>query len=70
MSYFELLYAKYNKMILTKDEIALELGISIKTLERRLFDNEPIKFFKTSQKLQFPLKAFAEYLEAVDELCA
>lgn len=70
MTYFELLYDKYNKMALTKDEFATELGISTKILDIHLFDNEPIKFFKTAQKLQFPLKAFAEYFEAANELCA
>lgn len=58
-------------MILSKEEVAAELGISTKTLERKLFErHEPIKYYKESNKLYFPLLAFAEYLENFQQMCA
>lgn len=40
MTYFELLYKKYQKTTLTKKEVAKELGISEATLNRKLYSGE------------------------------
>jgi len=70
-SYLDILTKKYNKMILSRDEVARELGCSIKTLERKIhLYHEPIKYLKNGQKLQFPLKAFATYLENLEKFSA
>lgn len=70
-SYLDILTQKYNKMVLSREEVARELGCSIKTLERKIhLYNEPIKYIKNGQKLQFPIKAFALYLENLEKLSA
>ncbi len=69
-TYFEILYTKYNKIILSKEEVAAELGISVRTLTRRLFEDEPSPYRKDRHTLQFPLKGFAAYLESIEALSA
>lgn len=71
MSYFELLYKKYNKLMITKTELANELGMSEPTLNRRLYSGELlIAYSRIGQKYTFSLKSVCEYLEAIDLLAA
>ena len=71
MNYFELLYKKYNKTVLTADEVAEEIGISLRNFMKQHRDGLlPIAVMQRGRggKLFFPLRSFCAYLEAVEEL--
>lgn len=71
MNYFELLYKKYDKLMLTKKEVAHELGISETTLNRKLrFGELNLAYDNSGQKYTFTLKSIAEHLEGIDSLAA
>jgi len=68
MSYFNILYTKYNKTTMTRKEVAEELGISTRTIDRMIKENDlPIASVKPNGgKIIFPIKSFAQYLEAIE----
>ncbi len=71
MTYFELLYNKYQKTTLTKKEVAKELGISEATFNRKLYSGEiAIPYMNTGNKFFFTLRGFADFLEAYEVLAA
>jgi hypothetical protein len=69
MSYFEILYKKYNKLLLTKIELAKELGWSSATLNRKLLEGEiNLAYVNTGNKHFYTIKSLAKYLEAYEAL--
>ena len=71
MTYFELLYKKYEKTTLTKKEVAKELGISEATLNRKLYSGEiSLPYINTGNKLFFTIRGVANFLEAYEALAA
>jgi excisionase family DNA binding protein len=70
MSYFDLLYSKYKKVTMTKKEVAEQLGVSVRTLDRMIENNDlPIASANpTGGKVLFPIRSFANYLEAMDKV--
>ena len=71
MNYFDLLYKKYNKLLLTKDEVAAEIGFSVRTLDRMRKTGEIwLVEMPRGKRIHFSLKSVAEYLEALHELGA
>ena len=71
MKYFEILYNKYDKLLITKAELSQELGISEATFNRRLYGGEiAISYNKLGNKYLFSIKSLAEYMEALDSLVA
>lgn len=70
MNYLEILYKKYKKTTITKKEVAEELSISIRTLNRMIENNDlPIASVKPNGgKIVYPIKSFARYLEAIEEM--
>lgn len=68
MSYFDILYNKYKKISLTKKEVADELGVSTRTIDRMIKSNDlPIASIKPNGgKIVFPIKSFAKYVEAIE----
>ncbi len=63
-STIERLYSKYNKSILSKSEIAHELGISIKTVNYRMAEKKDIpNYFKDGKFVKFAIESVAEYLD-------
>ena len=71
MKYFEILYKKHNKLLITKKELSQELGISEATLNRRLYGGEiTIAYNKLGNMYLFSIKSLAEYMEALDSLVA
>lgn len=69
MSYFDILYKKYKKITMTKKEVAQELSISLRTLDRMIESNDlPIAFMKPNGgKIVCSIKSFARFLEAIEE---
>ncbi|PNV83859.1 MAG: hypothetical protein C0627_03450 [Sulfurimonas sp.] len=64
---FELLNKKYNRLFLTKKELANELNISAATLNRQLkSDTLNIGYTVIGGQYRFSLKSLANYLEAVE----
>jgi len=71
MSYFEILYKKYDKLTLTIQEVAQELGVQQHTIYRMLEAGElNVGYIKRGTKKLFLTKSLAEYLQAHDELVA
>lgn len=69
--YFTLLYNKYNKLFLTKEEVANELGFSEKTLDRRMKEGEYRTFERrrgAKGKYFFHLGAFCKELERLERI--
>ncbi len=73
ITYFELLYKKYNKTTLTTREIMKELGLDENQEQAlfRAFQNKRIKitYTKIGRQKLFSLKSFSEYLEASAKVC-
>ena len=68
---FKILYDKYNKLALNKEELSAELGISQSTLNRMIRDdNLPITYTRLGNKYLFTIKSLAEYYEAIDLLAS
>jgi predicted DNA-binding transcriptional regulator AlpA len=60
----EQLQTKYNKLGLSRTELAQELGISIATLDRMLVKGEDLpKYKRIGNRYFFPLEGIASYLE-------
>ena len=58
------LQAKYNKLGLSRTEMAEELGLSIATFDRMLANNKDLpKHRRIGNRYFFPLKEVAIYLE-------
>jgi len=72
-TYFEVLYSKYNKTTLTKQEVMKELGLEENQEQSfsRAFQNKRIKitYTKVGRQKLFSLKSFAEYLDASAKVC-
>lgn len=66
---YDKLYRKYNKSILIKAEVAEELGINPRTLDRRLKDGKMVKPINggDDQRLEWLLKDIATFLGDKDE---
>ena len=65
--YIQLLYSKYEKMNLTRKELAFELGISVSSLEKLIAEDRlPIRYKRlgSTQKARyvFPLLEVARFL--------
>ncbi len=68
---FKILYDKYNKLALNKEELSAELGISQSTLNRMIRDeNLPIAYTRLGNKYLFTIKSLSEYYEAIDLLAS
>jgi len=71
MTYLDLLHKKYNKVTLTAIEAANELGISKRTLERMIKNNEfQVKSIDRGHRKLYLLKSFAMHLEAFEIMVA
>jgi len=69
MKYFDILYKKYNKFTLTKQEVANELGLSVRTLDRMRKSGElELNEMPRGKYIQFSLKSVAELIEALHDL--
>lgn len=68
---FELLNKKYNRLFLTKKELAYELNISAATLNRQLkSDTLNVAYTVIGGQYRFSLKSLGNYLEAVEMMVA
>ena len=68
---FKILYDKYNKLALNKEELSAELGISQSTLNRMIRDeNLPIAYTRLGNKYLFTIKSLSEFYEAIDLLAS
>lgn len=57
------LYEKYEKITLTKKELALELSITIRTLERYIEKGKPLpEHIKIGGTAIFPIEHIAEFI--------
>ncbi|WP_151950319.1 helix-turn-helix domain-containing protein [Aliarcobacter butzleri] len=66
---FITLYRKYNKMMLSKKEVANELGISLRTLNRRIEEKAALpSYTKNGGIYLFPLENVAKYITALGKL--
>lgn len=66
---YDKLYKKYNKSVLQKAEVAEELGVSVRTIDRRLKERKlpsPIDN-GGDRRLEWRLKDIATYLGDKDE---
>ena len=64
---FDILYKKYDKLVLSKKELAAELGVSTKTIERQLKSGElPIAYNVMGGQYLFSLRGLVEFLEAME----
>lgn len=64
----QLLYQKYNKLVLDKKELAKELGISEMSINRRIMENDlsalpEFKRFGGNGRYIFPISAVAKFLQ-------
>lgn len=60
---YDKLYKKYNKSILQKAEVAEELGVSLRTIDRRLKEGKMLKPIENGdRRLEWILKDLAKYL--------
>jgi hypothetical protein len=60
---FDYLLTKYDKSSLNKSELAVELSISIPTVNRRLRDNINLPRYKqVGSRIIFPIVSVAEFL--------
>lgn len=66
---FITLYQKYNKMMLSKKEVANELGISLRTLNRRIEEKSALpSYSKNGGLILFSLENLAKYITAIGKL--
>lgn len=66
---FITLYQKYNKMMLSKKEVANELGISLRTLNRRIEEKSALpSYSKNGGLILFPIENLAKYITALGKL--
>ncbi|OCL99559.1 hypothetical protein AAX29_00600 [Aliarcobacter thereius] len=66
---FITLYQKYNKMMLSKKEVANELGISLRTLNRRMEEKAALpSYTKNGGIFLFPLESVSKYISALGKL--
>lgn len=49
--FFDILYSKYQKLFLNKEEISFELGISQSTLNRKIKSQEALPTFERGRKI-------------------
>ncbi len=62
----EWLQKKYNKLGLSRRELAKELGISLSTLDRMIANKEALpKYRKVGGRYFFPLEEIAKFLDEV-----
>ena len=65
---YDNLYKKYNKSVLQKAEVAEELGVSSRTINRRLKEGKMVKPIESGERrLEWRLKDIAAYLGDKDE---
>ncbi len=65
----DILYMKYDKLVLNKEELSSELGISQATLNRQIKNGTlPISYTRIGIKYMFTIKSLAEHIEDLDEL--
>jgi transposase len=71
MSYFDVLYRKYDRVAISINEVAHELGVSASTINRMIAANEfDVAYVTRGHKRMYLLKSFTEFLEAYEELVA
>ena len=62
---------KYDKLVLNKQELCGDLGISQSTLNRMIRDDLlPISYTRLGNKYLFTIKSLSEYYEAIDLLAS
>ena len=67
--FFDILYSKYQKLFLNKEEICKELNISQATLNRRLKAQEALPAYeKDGGKYLFSIMGLAQYTLAINAL--
>lgn len=60
---YDKLYKKYNKSILIKAEVAEEMGVSQRSINRRLKEGKMVKPIESGERrLEWSLKDIATYL--------
>ena len=63
-NYREFFLNKYQKTYLTKQEVAIELGLSVRTVDKRVNECRDIpKYKKMGRKTIFPINEVAKFLE-------
>jgi len=74
--YIDLLYSKYNRLMITKKELCHELNISERTLNSRIAHNMGIpRYIKgpgQNGKVSFPIADVARFMNSstvINELC-
>lgn len=66
---YNALYNKYNKLVITRNELCTELSISIATLNRRVKNHEALpQYILEGGKYLFPLNAVCDYLIAMQQI--
>lgn len=66
---YNTLYAKYDKLVLTRKELCDEMSISLATLNRRIKAQEALpKFIKEGGKYFFLISALCDYLIAMQKI--
>lgn len=64
---YDNLYRKYNKSVLQKAEVAEELGVSARTINRRLREGKMISPINNGERrLEWALKDIAKFLGDTD----
>lgn len=65
---YDNLYRKYNKSVLQKAEVAEELGVSLRTIDRRLKEGKMVKPIESGERrLEWFLKDIAKFLGDTDQ---
>lgn len=65
---YDKLYIKYNKSILIKAEVAEEMGVSPRSINRRLREGKMVKPIESGERrLEWFLKDIAKYLGDTDD---
>ena len=68
---FEMLYHKYNKLLLNKEEFCHEIGISQATLNRQIKNRTlEVSYTRIGVQYMFSIKSLAKYLEEMDDFAA
>jgi len=60
---FEIMYSKYRRMLISKKECAVELGMSCSTLDRMRNDGLGVQYIKEKNgNVHYPILEVAKYL--------
>ncbi len=68
---YDKIFRKYEKTTLSKKELAIEMSISLSTLNRLIYKDEcPISYTLLGNKYVFTVSSLSEYIAAIDLLAA